>query len=154
MCDSADSSLLQKLSCLRFDDDNPNNIRVSGSRPEAQVPVSRSVGAIESFIDLENRRSAIPPAEYKVYERGNIITSSRFATPKPVEQIEDHLQHLTNHDKKQSPVYENIEYYPQQGQTYPPYYHPVDSRRTSRDSPRTSIASEQFDVGYKVKNNI
>lgn len=151
MCDSADSSLIQKLSYLRFEDDNPNNIRVSGSRPEAQVPVSRPVGAIESYIDSENRRSAVSSTDYKEYERGNFIASSRFATPKSVEQLNEHLQHSSNQDKKQSPVYENIEYYPQQGQTYPPYYHPVETRRSSRDSPRTSIASEQFDVGYKVE---
>ncbi|XP_008202623.1 LIM domain-containing protein jub isoform X2 [Nasonia vitripennis] len=148
MCDSADSSLIQKLSYLRFEDDN--NGRISSSRPEPQMPVPRSVGAIESFIQPDNHRAALPNTEYKIYERENIIASSRFATPKPVEQIDEHHQHLHGQDKKQSPVYENIEYYPQHGQTtYPPYYHPVDSRRSSRDSPRTSISSEQFDGGFK-----
>lgn len=125
---------------------------MSGSRPEAQVPVPRSVGAIESFIQPpENHRSGLPTTEYKIYERENIIASSRFATPKPVEQIDEHHQHLHGQDKKQSPVYENIEYYPQHGQTnYAPYYHQADSRRSSRESPRASIASEQFDGGFKV----
>ncbi|XP_011494922.1 PREDICTED: LIM domain-containing protein jub isoform X2 [Ceratosolen solmsi marchali] len=150
MCDSADSSLIQKLNYLQFEDDNPNCGRISGSRPEAQVPVSRTMGAIESFLEPDNHRVALPPAEYKMYERENIIASSRFATPKSVEQIEEHHQHLHEHDIKQSPVYENIEYYPQHGQTYPPYYHPIDSRRTSRDSPRLSISGEQFDGGFKV----
>ena len=153
MCDSAESSLIQKLSYLQFEDDRANNGRLSSSsRPEAQVPVPRAVGAIESFIEPDNHRTALPQ-DYKVYERENIIASARFATPKPVEQIdEQHHQHLHDRDKKQSPVYENIEYYPQHGQTtYPPYYHPVESRRSSRESPRTSIAGEQYDPGYKVK---
>jgi LIM domain-containing protein len=149
MCDSADSSLIQKLNYLQFEDDNPNCGRMSGSRPEAQVPVSRAMGAIESFIEPDSHRVALPPAEYKLYERENIIASSRFATPKSVEQIEEH-HHLHERDKKQSPVYENIEYYPQHGQTYPPYYHPIDSRRASRESPRLSISGEQFDGGFKV----
>lgn len=156
MCDSADSgsSLIQKLSYLRFDDDNPPGR--PGSRPEAQVPVpsssSRPLGAIESFMEPEAHRPALPASsDYKHYERENIIASARFATPKAVEQIDEQQLLLLQQKSQQSPVYENIEYYPQHTPaTYPPYYHPVDSRRCSRESPRASIAGEQFDPGYKV----
>lgn len=48
-----------------------------------------AVGAIESFI-MEGS-GAVPgrnqPSEYKIYERGNIIAASKFATPKQVESI-------------------------------------------------------------------
>ena len=87
MCDSAESSFMQKLSYLQFKDDRANNGRLSSSsKPEAQVPVPRAVGAIESFIEPENHRTALPQ-NYKVYERKNIIASIRFPTPKPVEHI-------------------------------------------------------------------
>ncbi|XP_014236250.1 LIM domain-containing protein jub isoform X1 [Trichogramma pretiosum] len=135
MCDSADPSLIQKLSYLRFDDDVP---RVTGSRPEAQVPVKKSVGAIESFLESDNHQHP----EYKMYERDNLIASSRFATPKAVEQLDDR-------EKKDSPVYENIDYHSQHsGQNYPPYFHGVERRR-SIQSPRTSIAGDHYDPNYK-----
>lgn len=48
-----------------------------------------AVGAIESFI-VEGS-GAVPgknqPTDYKIYERGNIIAASKFATPKQVETI-------------------------------------------------------------------
>ena len=164
MCDSADTSYIQKLGYLQLNDDTSHG-RVLGSRPEAQVPVgrssasrsdarvsNRSVGAIESFIDptSDTCRPTVPPADYKMYERENIIAASRFATPKPVEQISTHQQHAQNRtNNHQAPVYENIEYYPQQPQTYPPYYHPVESRKSPRNSPRGSLAGESYDGGFR-----
>ncbi|KAJ9586939.1 hypothetical protein L9F63_019483, partial [Diploptera punctata] len=44
-----------------------------------------AVGAIESFIVEGSGKP--PPADYKIYERGNIIAASKFATPKQVETI-------------------------------------------------------------------
>lgn len=99
MCDSADA-YVQKLGYLQLGDESGDSVvgvgRVSGSRPEAQVPVSRNnretrgtrpVGAIESFIEGGTSESKQPPPDYKIYERENIIAASRFATPKAVEQI-------------------------------------------------------------------
>ncbi|KAJ8687287.1 hypothetical protein QAD02_023081 [Eretmocerus hayati] len=148
MCDSADSSLIQKLSCLRFEDDG-HRLSGSGSRPEAQVPVSRQMGVHDGYTETENHRSALPSTDYRGYERDNNVACSRFITPSANDTLE-HQQHLQEQNKKQAPVYENIEYYPQQGQNYPPYYHSVESRRNSRGSPRASVAGEQqFDSGYK-----
>ncbi|XP_066588836.1 LIM domain-containing protein jub [Prorops nasuta] len=167
MCDSADASYVQKLGYLQLDDDS-NQVatatRVSGSRPEAQVPVSRSmtnrsdvrvsarpVGAIESFIEANVSDSCrqTSVADYKLYERENIIAASRFATPKPVEQISGQQQNQARNVDQQTPVYENIEYYPQQSQTHPPYYHPVESRKSPRSSPRTSLSGEAYEASFR-----
>ncbi|XP_047118747.1 LIM domain-containing protein jub [Schistocerca piceifrons] len=49
----------------------------------------RSVGAIESFVveGSGNTNVKAQPTDYKIYERGNIIAASKFATPKQVETI-------------------------------------------------------------------
>nr|CAD7201643.1 unnamed protein product [Timema douglasi] len=47
----------------------------------------RSVGAIESFVVDGGAPKMQPPPDYKIYERGNIIAASKFATPKQVETI-------------------------------------------------------------------
>ena len=134
----------------------------------------RALGAIESFIEggvvtsgtpvaveaqqQTNRKGAIQPPDYKMYERENIIAASRFATPKPVEQIggvgqpqqQHHLHHhqgRNQQQQQQAPVYENIEYYPQQ--QAPPYYHPVDSRKSPRSSPRGSMAGETYEATFR-----
>lgn len=131
----------------------------------------RALGAIESFMDggaltggpaveqhqqqqqqQTNRQAPLQPPDYKMYERENIIALSRFATPKPVE----HLHHQTRatsqqqqqqQQQAQAPVYENIEYYPQQ--QAPPYYHPVDSRKSPRSSPRGSLAGETYEATFR-----
>ncbi|XP_011147112.1 LIM domain-containing protein jub [Harpegnathos saltator] len=172
MCNSADTSYVQKLGYLHLDDETADTGgatvagRVSGSRPEAQVPVSRSianrndarasgrpVGAIESFIEGNasdiSRQTA--SADYKLYERENIIAASRFATPKPVEQIsaQQQQQNQTRGSHQQVPVYENIDYYQQQSQSHPPYYHPVESRKSPKSSPRGSLASDSYEGNFR-----
>ncbi|XP_067002332.1 LIM domain-containing protein jub [Anabrus simplex] len=49
----------------------------------------RTVGAIESFVveGANNAPAKGQPTDYKIYERGNIIAASKFATPKQVETI-------------------------------------------------------------------
>ncbi|KAI4500497.1 hypothetical protein M0802_004459 [Mischocyttarus mexicanus] len=147
---------------------------LSGSKPEGQVPVTRNVnarndirnqgrpvGAIESFIEgnsSDNTRQTISN-DYKLYERENIIAASRFATPKPVEQIsaqqqqqqqqQQHQQGQGRVNNQSAPVYENIDYYPQQSQPLPPYYHPVESRKSPRDSPRGSLAGEPYEANFR-----
>lgn len=170
MCNSADASYVQKLGYLHLGDE-PSDAggasgtgRVTGSRPEGQVPVPRNavsrndargpgrpVGAIESFIEgnSESCRQA-STADYKLYERENIIAASRFATPKPVEQISaQQQQNQSRMSHQQAPVYENIDYYPQQSQPHPPYYHPVESRKSPKSSPRGSVASESYEPTFR-----
>ncbi|XP_046414445.1 LIM domain-containing protein jub [Neodiprion fabricii] len=157
MSDSVDA-YVEKMSNLRVGEDpsaGGTGGRVSGSRPEGQVPVNRTplqrpVGAIESFIEgggvSETRQ---PPPDYKMYERENIIAASRFATPKSVESIGTlHQQQMAR--GQQAPVYENVDCYPQN--TIPshlPYYHPVESRHSPRSSPRGSIAGDAYEATFR-----
>ncbi|XP_034943394.1 LIM domain-containing protein jub [Chelonus insularis] len=168
MCDSADA-YVQKLSYLHLNDDGERGgIGRSSpghgisSKPEAQVPVPndqtkqhhyrqpyhqyrdtrthRSVGAIESFID--DRDIAASAAEYKLYERENIVAASRLPVPK-VEQLDIHDQNQSH-----APVYENIEYYPSQGSTHPPYYHSLD-KKSPKGSPRASLAGDCYEASFR-----
>lgn len=169
MCNSADTSYVQKLGYLHLGDDAADTdgaTRVSGSRPEAQVPISRNainrndvrasgrpVGAIESFIESNSADISRQAAatDYK-YERENIIAASRFATPKPVEQIntlQQQQQSQTRGGHQQAPVYENIDYYPQQSQPHPPYYHSIESRKSPKGSPRTSLVGDAYEGNYR-----
>ncbi|XP_003400024.2 LIM domain-containing protein jub [Bombus terrestris] len=169
MCNSADDSYVQKLGYLQLGDESTDaggasgSGRVTGSRPEAQVPVSRNVisrtdtrgpgrpvGAIESFIESNADTCRQSAADYKLYERENIIAASRFPTPKPVEQISAQQQQNQNRmSHQQAPVYENIDYYPQQNQPHPPYYHPVESRKSPKSSPRGSLAGESYEPTFR-----
>ncbi|XP_033205978.2 LIM domain-containing protein jub [Bombus vancouverensis nearcticus] len=169
MCNSADDSYVQKLGYLQLGDESTDaggasgTGRVTGSRPEAQVPVSRNVisrtdargpgrpvGAIESFIESNADTCRQSAADYKLYERENIIAASRFPTPKPVEQISAQQQQNQNRmSHQQAPVYENIDYYPQQNQPHPPYYHPVESRKSPKSSPRGSLAGESYEPTFR-----
>ncbi|XP_029049219.2 LIM domain-containing protein jub [Osmia bicornis bicornis] len=170
MSNPTDDSYVQKLGYLQLGDE-PNDAggvsgtgRVTGSRPEAQVPVSRStanrtdgrgpgrlVGAIESFIEGNAETCRQLSADYKLYERENIIAASRFATPKPVEQIgaQQQQQNQNRMSHQQAPVYENIDYYPQQNQPHPPFYHSVESRKSPKSSPRASLASESYEPTFR-----
>lgn len=165
MCNSADTSYVQKLGYLNLGDDTDGNTSNAsrGSRPEGQVPVSRNrydgrasgrpVGAIESFIegnssDVSRQTTA---TDYKLYERENIIAASRFATPKPVEQIsaqqQQQQQNQPRGSHQQTPVYENIDYYPQQNQ--PSYYHTIESRKSPKSSPRDSLVGESYEGNFR-----
>ncbi|CAL1685744.1 unnamed protein product [Lasius platythorax] len=140
MCNSADTSYVQKLGYLHLGDDTADTdgatsaSRVSGSRPEAQVPVSRNainrndvrtsgrpVGAIESFIEVE-----------------------QINTLQQQQQ-----QNQTRGSHQQAPVYENIDYYPQQSQPHPPYYHPIESRKSPKSSPRASLVGDAYEGNYR-----
>lgn len=154
MCNSEDTSYIQKLGYLQLNDETSNE-RILGAPPEAPVTPrssSRSLGAIESFLEStsDTCRSTAPATDYKMYERENIIAASRFATPKSIDQIntQQHIQNRSN--SQQPPVYENIDFYPQQQQNYPPYYHSIESRKSPRNSPRDSIVSESaYDIGFR-----
>nr|NP_001188586.1 ajuba LIM protein, isoform C [Drosophila melanogaster]NP_001285232.1 ajuba LIM protein, isoform E [Drosophila melanogaster]ADV37668.1 ajuba LIM protein, isoform C [Drosophila melanogaster]AHN59702.1 ajuba LIM protein, isoform E [Drosophila melanogaster] len=96
----------------------------------------RSPGAIENYLQesqqqqqqhqMQQMQQLHHNQDYKLYERGNIIAASKYATPRPVEQI----QHTHNGSaqiyaptaqilgqriapQKHSPVYENLEFYGQ-----------------------------------------
>ncbi|EDW29815.1 GL15011 [Drosophila persimilis] len=94
----------------------------------------RSPGAIENFIHdgqqqmhhHQQQQQQQQAHDYKLYERGNIIAASKYATPKPVEQLINNgggspqiyaptAQVLGQRiaPQKHSPVYENLEFYGQ-----------------------------------------
>lgn len=141
MCDPVDA-YVERMSHMRVSEE-PGGGRVSGSRPEAQVPVSRSgSGTLHRIIDSSNfldgdnlrQHSQQPPPEYK-------ITYERFSSPKPAEQ-----QQIQSRGQ-QAPVYENVDYYPQNISlpSHPPYYHPVETRNSPRSSPRGSVAGDAYE---------
>lgn len=125
----------------------------------------KPVGAIESFLveQSSSRAPAPPPVDYKQYERGNIIASSKFATPKSVENISLADTHHNNGTAKlrpaspsgsskdsnsprasvapvPSPLYENVDYYNGRSAALtPPYYHQLPHLRSGSHS---SIGSQ------------
>ncbi|XP_044005588.1 LIM domain-containing protein jub [Aphidius gifuensis] len=167
MCDSADA-YVQKLDYLHLGDDidRKNGSSVSGSKPEAQVPVSkphhhqqqqqqqiyqtyksqqyresraqhRSLSGIDGFID--------DPQDPRIQD----TYTPRHHTQKSIDNLEAN-QHDRNH-MHNAPLYENIEYYPQQSQitpTIPPYYHSIE-KKSPRSSPRTSLACESYEANYR-----
>ncbi|XP_043659096.1 LIM domain-containing protein jub isoform X1 [Drosophila teissieri] len=98
----------------------------------------RSPGAIENYLQeshqqqqqqqqqMQQMQHLHHNQDYKLYERGNIIAASKYATPRPVEQIQ-HTHNGSAHiyaptaqilgqriaPQKHSPVYENLEFYGQ-----------------------------------------
>jgi len=94
----------------------------------------RSPGAIENFLQESQQQQQQQMQQhhlhhnqdYKLYERGNIIAASKYATPRPVEQLQ-HVHNGSAHiyaptaqilgqriaPQKHSPVYENLEFYGQ-----------------------------------------
>ncbi|XP_026838271.1 LIM domain-containing protein jub isoform X2 [Drosophila erecta] len=95
----------------------------------------RSPGAIENYLlesqqqqqqQMQQMQHLHHNQDYKLYERGNIIAASKYATPRPVEQMQ-HTHNGSAHiyaptaqilgqriaPQKHSPVYENLEFYGQ-----------------------------------------
>lgn len=104
-----------------------------------QVPVAR--GRCDGY--AESREMNYPrqgSGDYASCER------ERFPVGKlPVEHLTNEQEQLQG---RQAPLYENIEYYPQQPQSHLPYYHPVESRK-SMASPRGSVAGESYEAAFR-----
>lgn len=87
-----EESYVQKLKYMSLnggDPDPPRYGRIIGNKAEPSVPTyhqkQRSIGAIESFA-----ADAAPQqvqTNYKLYDRNNVISSSKFATPKQVRGV-------------------------------------------------------------------
>lgn len=125
----------------------------------------KPLGAIESFLveGSSGRAPAPPPVDYKQYERGNIIASSKFATPKSVDNFALTDVYRSNGNTKlgpvspsgsskdsnsprasvatvPSPMYENLDYYSGRSAALtPPYYHQLPHLRSGSHS---SIGSQ------------
>lgn len=84
-----DESYVQKLKYMNIngggDPDPPRYGRIMGNKAEPSVPTyhqkQRSIGAIESFASDAAPQKA---GSYKFYDRNNVISSSKFATPRQV----------------------------------------------------------------------
>lgn len=88
-----DENYLQKIKYMSInggsgDTEPPRYGRIIGSKAEPSVPTyhqkQRSIGAIESFAAEAAPQKA---ASYKLYDRNNVISSSKFATPRQVCQM-------------------------------------------------------------------
>lgn len=142
-----DEAYIQKLKMISLNGQGESDPRYGriGNKAEPAVPTyhqkQRSIGAIETFAAEGSPQKN--PSPYTMYERGNVIVSSKFATPKQVETIAS--QNLTSEEndvyvqcaKPQTaipasplgsprasvaPVYENIDYYGAKS-AQPVYYH-------------------------------
>lgn len=89
-----DQTYIQKLQNITLTDEGETETRygriINKSEPGVQAyhQKQRSMGAIESFAAEASKPTAqVPSADYKLYERNNIIASSKYATPKQVETI-------------------------------------------------------------------
>lgn len=167
MCDSADSAYLQKLDYLHLGDDvdRERGSIVTGSKPEGQVPVSkshlqqqqqiyqsyqpqqyrdtrtqqRSVSGLDGFIE--------DPGDSRAHQDSYI---PRYHDQKSMDGLDTNQQEQNRIHN--APLYENIEYYPQPSQqvtpTIPPYYHSIE-KKSPRGSPRTSLACEPYEGNYR-----
>lgn len=89
---SLDSSYVQKLQYMSLNSTNDEikYAQTNSSKAQPAVPPSyhrqKQKGAIENFA-TELPHDYQKPNEYAMYERDNIIASSKFATPKNIETI-------------------------------------------------------------------
>ncbi|RZF40360.1 hypothetical protein LSTR_LSTR008790 [Laodelphax striatellus] len=130
----------------------------------------RSLGAIESFV-MEATSQQVGKApqiqDYKHYERGNIIAASKFATPKPVENITVSMNNVTinekhhdipnrlHHTNQNGGMIDHNKYYSsylmKPGAVSPTHSHSGSSRESN--SPRTSMAVGPGTHNYEYKAN-
>lgn len=88
---SLDQSYVQKIQYMSLNDSNngdPRYGRIMGKAEPAVAPYhqkQKSMGAIESFVAEGPTQQK--PNDYTLYERNNIIASSKYATPKQVETL-------------------------------------------------------------------
>mgnify|MGYP005986404527 FL=1 len=91
---SLDQPYVQKMQYMSLSDTNGDSRygRIMGKAEPAVPPYhqkQKSIGAIESFA----AEGPTPTKnDYTLYERNNIIASSKFATPKQVETLVSHKQ--------------------------------------------------------------
>lgn len=133
-------SYIQKMQYMSLNNQDAANVRVaSKTEPATSNFQQKPVGAIESF----TRDSRDQHNDYAMYERNNIIASSKFATPKRVETIASQR------------VYEEDDVYvqcakPQAPAASSPTHSFSVSSHTS-GSPRTSMATNAVyeNIDYK-----
>ncbi|XP_046403765.1 LIM domain-containing protein jub isoform X2 [Ischnura elegans] len=119
-----------------------------------QISQQRSVGAIESLVVEGSPRGKVKqresPTDYKIYDRGNIIAASKFATPKQVETVAAVVPQVPQQGKiSQAPV---IPGYQTNGLPDPSrYYHhqqqqqPQFASKSGAASPTPSAGSSNRD---------
>ncbi|PSN50632.1 hypothetical protein C0J52_15147 [Blattella germanica] len=104
-----------------------------------------AVGAIESFIVEASGKNQT--ADYKIYERGNIIAASKFATPKQVETIASNKLPAEG----QCPANGSTDkYYPAYGAASPTHSLSGSSRDSQHsNSPRASLVQNYSSPLYE-----
>ncbi|KAL1490944.1 hypothetical protein ABEB36_011613 [Hypothenemus hampei] len=76
------------------------------------------------------RQPQVSATDYSLYERQNVIASSKYATPKQLDTLSGHSKEIEDvyvqvakpqvpvNNAQPQPVYENVEYYPNKQQAY------------------------------------
>uniref|UniRef100_A0A1A9WVB2 LIM zinc-binding domain-containing protein n=1 Tax=Glossina brevipalpis TaxID=37001 RepID=A0A1A9WVB2_9MUSC len=121
--------------------------------------VSHNSNVLSDQRNNKSQRPAVTLDEYKMYERQNIITASKYATPKQIEQL--HLQHTSASDstlnrryhhhgfivnsemyeKHRSPVYENLDFYNNSGTDATPSIGSHYETTSKKAQPQCPVAS-------------
>lgn len=120
-------------------------------KPEPNHHKQRSLGAIESFAVEGTGPAPQKPVstDYKIYERNNIIASSKFATPKQVETI-------ASQTHKVVPDYNGTDIYVQcakpQVRGPPSPTHSLSGSSQHSNSPRASVAAGSYGEYATLKN--
>lgn len=131
-----DQSYLQRMQQMSLNgrDDTLGRYGRITEPPESDLQQyqNKRVGAIESFTGEAAPQKLV---EYKMYERNNIIASSKFATPKQIETIAS--QKVDDND-----VYVQC-VKPQVGNASSPT-HSLSGSSQNSGSPRTSVAGAQI----------
>ena len=123
----------------------PASTIASPVRSASDKNKNHAVGAIESFIVEGSGKNV--PTDYKMYERGNIIAASKFATPKQVETIASNKLPAEG----QCPVNGSSEkYYPAYGAASPTHSLSGSSRDSQHsNSPRASLSQNYISPLYE-----
>lgn len=147
-----DQTYIQKMQYMSLNGSGTNSSetespygRIMGKNDASFHQKQRSMGAIESFV-IEGTVPAPqkPIADYKMYERNNIIAASKFATPKQVETIAS-----SQKDDPASSYNGANDIYvqcakPQSLRSPPSPTHSLSGSSQHSNSPRTSIANYDY----------
>lgn len=117
--------------------------RILGKNDPAFHQKQRSIGAIESFtVEGSVPAPQKPIADYKMYERNNIIAASKFATPKQVETIAQKVDDTCGYNGANDIYVQCAK--PQSLRSPPSPTHSLSGSSQHSNSPRTSIANYDY----------
>lgn len=156
MCNpTMDPAFLQKMQYMSLNGTGPNSSeespygRIIGKNDPNYHQKQRSIGAIESFA-VEGTIPAPQKqiADYKMYERNNIIAASKYATPNIAQKIDDTSGYNGAND-----IYVQCAK-PQSLRSPPSPTHSLSGSSQHSNSPRASIANYDYSNKNPVYENV